>query len=1102
MAFQHTYRDVKSSISQLATRYIPTITTSQIFAIISATASIADHHHDNSMVSLLVSGFMCLLATALPLHNPKISLEAIAIPLVTATPDYCYHTIALQAWVYIHTELNSDVWDRVMVLTSSTTWLYPLLARYTFPALKHLAIFLIYCRPLKFLTIVSIILAYRSLWKPAAAHGALPEGMNGIWSALMLHTVSVVTPAIEAQWFFYTLYLQFFCGPEPPGPWVMMSGAESVKMEGLLTGSAAWAFGYRPTTAHTMYLVVNVIIHPLRQRFTVARKAATPILMAQFWGLVWFLGSHAVLTLTKHSITTTSKKYLGSDSHNHTLWWYLLIDISVPAFKALVQIFKPWYQRLRQPNNPPPSPSPEPFQHTEITTPNTIRILCILPSLDNRKPIHCEMLLGTFTPTDPYKVYTGPKYTGISYCWDQPSTQKLTIHINSRPYQIQPTVHAILRTMREPVSPTHVWIDSICINQSDDAEKALQVQLMRLIYENADYVAGWLRGPSNPDPGSRYETSWRDLKDFWAPRRSNSFEYRAREMLGRINSTMYIQQDFDFASTLWNRNADTSSTTVAQSLPGSQEDWAALQTLITNPYFTRVWIIQEVVVARRVILHYGGQIIPWELFARAMTILASQGLTWKILLYFRHNEFKSLKPIELPGIYNGLVLENLRRWYRRPGFLTSPPVGSTKGMLSLEDTLKLCGRFEATWDVDRVFALLGVASDSDLLRVQVVYGGSGREVFVGLGRRLIAKHLVGGKWTGRGGVFSVLRFAGVGLRREDGTGGRKGVEGLPSWVPDWTQRMETALLSPANEEDSYRASGGSKCDRDNVKFVQGDRLMLKRVAGPRIRWVSDVFTAYPEKPGTLQFSSTFLAVVLHLGLRKGLNYHYTPAGSEPQSLVGAYWRTLEGDSTPSRSGRKRVGPVWGKAIMDCEIAALANPDQAQEEHDIGVLHYLKNRDDGALGEDDDDETNPLLCKMLSLQLKDNPDNIFSHMLMTDLSNANPSHRGGFTNILGSKKLQKSPFEYPLFALGRRFCLTTDGHMGLVPPGTVEGDRIVIFAGAPTPHVIRPVGGKVEGADGKTRVSNICELVGEAYIHGMMYGEGVKDGVDFKTVLLV
>ena len=57
---------------------------------------------------------------------------------------------------------------------------------------------------------------------------------------------------------------------------------------------------------------------------------------------------------------------------------------------------------------------------------------------------------------------------------------------------------ALLR-LRDPVLPRFIWVDSICINQEDNAEKAVQILLMAQIYALADCVVVWLREPRPVD---------------------------------------------------------------------------------------------------------------------------------------------------------------------------------------------------------------------------------------------------------------------------------------------------------------------------------------------------------------------------------------------------------------------------------------------------------------------------------------------------------------------------------------------------------------------------------------------------------------------------
>jgi hypothetical protein len=69
-------------------------------------------------------------------------------------------------------------------------------------------------------------------------------------------------------------------------------------------------------------------------------------------------------------------------------------------------------------------------------------------------------------------------------------------------------------------------------------------------------------------------------------------------------------------------------------------------------------------------------------------------------------------------------------------------------------------------------------------------------------------------------------------------------------------------------------------------------------------------------------------------------------------------------------------------------------------------------------------------------------------------------------------------------VGRSFFSTKGGRIGLGPPHTQPGDKICIFYNGHTPFIIRP------------RISNssVNILVGETYVHGIMYGEQLNTKV--------
>jgi hypothetical protein len=68
---------------------------------------------------------------------------------------------------------------------------------------------------------------------------------------------------------------------------------------------------------------------------------------------------------------------------------------------------------------------------------------------------------------------------------------------------------------------------------------------------------------------------------------------------------------------------------------------------------------------------------------------------------------------------------------------------------------------------------------------------------------------------------------------------------------------------------------------------------------------------------------------------------------------------------------------------------------------------------------------------------------------------------------------------------RRFFTTSSGLIGLTSPGTMEGDVVCLLRGATAPFILR------QGLSSEGGV-NVWELVAEAYVHGLMHGEGLRE----------
>jgi hypothetical protein len=84
--------------------------------------------------------------------------------------------------------------------------------------------------------------------------------------------------------------------------------------------------------------------------------------------------------------------------------------------------------------------------------------------------------------------------------------------------------------------------------------------------------------------------------------------------------------------------------------------------------------------------------------------------------------------------------------------------------------------------------------------------------------------------------------------------------------------------------------------------------------------------------------------------------------------------------------------------------------------------------------------------------------------------------------MGTDTMHVMPYVNAVMRLStaRKVCVTSNGYLGRVVYGSVIGDKICMFFGASVPFVLR------ERDDGGFM------FVGEAYVHGLMDGEALKE----------
>ncbi|KAK0747111.1 heterokaryon incompatibility, partial [Schizothecium vesticola] len=82
-------------------------------------------------------------------------------------------------------------------------------------------------------------------------------------------------------------------------------------------------------------------------------------------------------------------------------------------------------------------------------------------------------------------------YVALSYAWGDARSRRPLL-VGKRQLQVTENLEVALRHLADDDQTLIIWVDALCINQSDNVEKAVQVNRMGDIYRSASQVLVWL----------------------------------------------------------------------------------------------------------------------------------------------------------------------------------------------------------------------------------------------------------------------------------------------------------------------------------------------------------------------------------------------------------------------------------------------------------------------------------------------------------------------------------------------------------------------------------------------------------------------------------
>ncbi|KAI1766828.1 heterokaryon incompatibility protein-domain-containing protein [Hypoxylon sp. FL1150] len=313
------------------------------------------------------------------------------------------------------------------------------------------------------------------------------------------------------------------------------------------------------------------------------------------------------------------------------------------------------------------------YKHDHVTN-EQARLMVLEPSQDPEAHLRATLIT---IPIDQLHIYA---YTALSYHWGESAVDN-PIFINSQPVatdrgtghlgkieagfasrlNIKGNLYDALRHLRERDNATLLWVDGICIDQQNEAEKGAQVPGMAKIYSCAAQVCVWL---GSADRDGRTD--------------------RAMDFISRVVSA------YDIDTLIRKEEAN---------------NWSDLLFLMRSSWFSRRWVIQELALAKEATIRCGSKEVDWRDFSDAISLFDLNFPKIRLLLSDRPGDYYAIT--ELRPLGAKILVDVLSNTFFR-----SADRSLFEPAKSLETLVSSLPTFETTDPRDTVYAFLNIAKDT------------------------------------------------------------------------------------------------------------------------------------------------------------------------------------------------------------------------------------------------------------------------------------------------------------------------------------------------------------------------------------------------------
>lgn len=741
---------------------------------------------------------------------------------------------------------------------------------------------------------------------------------------------------------------------------------------------------------------------------------------------------------------------------------------------------QPRYERLplfnglsddqqHQPPHPVEMTSPSVSSDHHYTALDTdrqeIRLLHLLPAPQS-SAIECNLetvslqslerkrstLLGSRGPR--------PRWEALSYTWGE-TGGGTSIFLNGKPFAVRRNLWLALCSLRLEDESRVIWIDAICVNQSDLEERSQQIQFMATIYKEAERVTIWL-GDADDLERIAFVTLAETVKPhqlfkpqvpigliiigistaLWGSRNGTVVVFLlsllrlavdsiySRYLLKSLAMAPYTDKRFTplYNGTINFLRKNLVSEELSNYVEGLgqkvflQQVWTHFGSLFQRSWFERTWVIQEAAHATNLVVRCGTCEMPFDRFKEAA-----------LWIHAKHRRL-SLGPDIYLFTPKLLIIASIRAEQR-----------SRRRKADLLLYLELCRHLKATDARDKIYALANLV-DTDVSKEERKVGIFTPDYNMPADQLYMRTT----KWqimdSGKLDILGCSSQLHVSPSNLD----------LPSWCPDWSVGVAAGSLSRIRTLQRSQRYGSTLDSRASVNLNTADEILC--LSGTVFDNIRKVATDYHDIKTVLYPDGEIWQQWNHMALHDC----FTCAYGDNFKRVDAYWRTLLAGGL--RGNKTDANCHWQ---FFCSYFLCENL----------LPQHLKNR---FIAE----ETRAMMEKGDLENIVVGPE-VFDYEWT------------GATRALLRPSPQKLLERLRVVTETRKLCITESGYFGLVPCHSQPGDKICLLQGGCLPFLLRETPAfdadrsrQRQQRPASTDSIEAYKFIGECYIQGLAKGEGM------------